>query len=174
MWERNENQVINTHQGSCGKVMFSVVCFSLSVCPEGSHVTITHDAWDLTVQRPPSCSNLFNFDLTVQEPPTLCPVYRVPLVVTSIGQDWRPVQTCSLEGPLVLTSGGNWSTYTRSASGRYASYWNAFFFSVLLTQYPVEIMKIYYCYTLTYGASLRRPRLAPLNVLHTKGPYGVK
>ena len=67
----------------------------LSVCPLWeSHVTITHDALDLTVQgvppppprRPKPC------------PPYMDPqpwplLYRAPLLVTPGGQDLRPVQT---------------------------------------------------------------------------------
>ena len=41
----------------------------------GSHVTITRDAFDLTIQAPPSTG-------------TPSPAF---LVVTSGGQDWRPV-----------------------------------------------------------------------------------
>ena len=48
---------------SCGKVMFSVVSVHLPVIPSigGSHVTITHDALNLTIQGPPYriCSHLF-------------------------------------------------------------------------------------------------------------------
>ena len=45
---------ITTHQGSCKKVMFSVMCVSQSVRIEGSpHVTITHDALEYTTKPPP-------------------------------------------------------------------------------------------------------------------------
>ena len=44
--------LITVRQQSCGKAIFSVVCVCQSVCPQGSHVTITHDALDLTVQAP--------------------------------------------------------------------------------------------------------------------------
>ena len=39
----------------CGKVMFSVMCLSFCLSTEegGSHVTITHDALNLTTQGPP-------------------------------------------------------------------------------------------------------------------------
>ena len=52
-----------------------------------------------------------------------------PLLVISRGQNWRPVQTCSLKDPppslLVLTPGG-WSTqHIWWASGWYAFCWNA-------------------------------------------------
>ena len=50
-----------------------------------SHVTITHDALDLTVQLP-------------TPPPPLYKVQSLGLPCTG-GQDWRPVQTCSLKGP---------------------------------------------------------------------------
>ena len=55
-------------------------------------------------------------------------MYRASLVVTSGGQDWRPVQTSSLEGPgpsyqclHLVPLRDVWL-----ASGRYASYWKAF------------------------------------------------
>ena len=50
------------------------------------------------------------------------------LVVISGGQDHRPVQTCSLEEHLVLTSGLLLLKHVRWASGQLASYWNAFLF----------------------------------------------
>ena len=48
------HSVITARQRRCGKVMFWVVCAYQSVCPqgEGSHLTITGDAFDLTVQPP--------------------------------------------------------------------------------------------------------------------------
>ena len=56
---------------------------------------LVHSTWDLTAQEP-----LWTWVITVQG----------PLLVTSGGQDWRPVQTCSLEdNPPVLTSDGKWS-----------------------------------------------------------------
>ena len=75
--------------------VFSRVCLSTG----GSYMTITHNAFDLTVQGilPQT------WDLTVQAPSPL---------VTSGGHQWKPVQTCSLQdppvppAPLVLTSGG--------------------------------------------------------------------
>ena len=56
--------------------VFSRVCLSVH---RGDHVTITHDAFDLTVQGPPA----------------------LPLLVTSGGQDWRSVHTCSFEDPRI-------------------------------------------------------------------------
>ena len=48
------NKVITAYQRSCGKVMFSQLCVC---CLSGdAHVTITHDALDLTVQPTPSPS----------------------------------------------------------------------------------------------------------------------
>ena len=58
--------------------MFSVVF----LCLRGSHVTITHDALDFTVQPPPR---------TGPHPLTAI------LLVTSDDQDRRSVQTCSLQ-----------------------------------------------------------------------------
>ena len=72
--------------------VFSRVC--LSVCHSlhrGSHVTITLDALDLTIQWPHGTS-----------------LYRKPLLVTSGDQYWRLVQTCSPEDPLF------WLIMTRS------------------------------------------------------------
>ena len=40
----------------------------MSVHGGGSHLTIAHDALNLTIQGPPPHSNLFNFDLSVQGP----------------------------------------------------------------------------------------------------------
>ena len=52
---QGEADIITARQQSCGKVMFTVV----SVCEQvwgmgGSHVTITHDVLDHTIQGPPS------------------------------------------------------------------------------------------------------------------------
>ena len=81
--------------------MFSVV----SDCSQGGvvHVAITQDALNLTVQGhqpPPPPPHTHTALLQPQSPPihTLwARAYpcRVSLLVTSGGQDWRPVQTCS-------------------------------------------------------------------------------
>ena len=89
----------------------SFIHFILST-RRGPHVTITHDALDFTVKRPfpllppdmgphltgppstsalakvspTSDSNLLKLDLTVQG----------PRVMTFGGEDWIPLQTCSL------------------------------------------------------------------------------
>ena len=76
-------------------------CVFLSFCQGGgSHVTITHDALDLNVQP------------IALPPPHRALALLLPLLLTSGGQDWVLVQTCSLEDftvqppPLVLKSGG--------------------------------------------------------------------
>ena len=78
----------NAHQQSCRKVMFSV----MSVCPSvhrGSHVTITHNALDLTVQDPPN-------------PGPAPPAHQTwdPLVPASGNQTWDTL-------PPLVTSGGH-------------------------------------------------------------------
>ena len=59
--------------------------FCLSTVGRG-HVIITHDSLDLIVQAPTPVSH--------------------PLLMSSADHNWRPVQTCSLEDPPALTSGG--------------------------------------------------------------------
>ena len=89
----------------------------------GSHVMITQDALDLTIKGNPAPSPLLPLPSprhgTALYRDLLCP-YSLP--VTSGGQDWRPVQTCQLEDtpPQWLLE------HIRSASGLYASHWNAF------------------------------------------------
>ena len=79
--------------------MFSVMSAHHSVIlSRGSHVTITHDASDITMQGIPNSS----------PPPDMAS--QTPLLLTSGGQDWRPVQTYSLEDiPSWLPSSGNWN-----------------------------------------------------------------
>ena len=77
------------------------------------HVTINHDALDLTVQGLPSSpSPLQTSDLGSPIHP---PAPAIPLL-TPGGHHWRPVQTCPLEDPpisLGATSGrSHWSTYS--------------------------------------------------------------
>ena len=67
-------------------------------------MTITHDALDLTVQGSPALYK-------APAPNPLCTGSQLPQLVTSGGQDWITVQTCSLENlnlqlSKVLTSGG--------------------------------------------------------------------
>ena len=77
------------------------------------HVTIAHDALDLTVNGPlwpwplpcawtPICTGT---------PDPLCIATTATLLVTSDSKDLRPVQTCSHENPtpmLVITGGQDW------------------------------------------------------------------
>ena len=78
-----------------------------------SHVTITHDTLDPAIQGPSVLVLPKTCNLTVQGP-------TGSLSVTSGGQDWKPVQTCLLQDPpLVLTSGGYWSTYGWQTDGTY-------------------------------------------------------
>ena len=60
---------ITARQQSCGKVMLSVVCVSVSVHGEG---LIKHDALNLTMQGPSqTCSNLFSCTGTTKPQPSL-------------------------------------------------------------------------------------------------------
>ena len=75
--------------------MISVM--SLSVHKE-SHVTITHDEFNLIAQGPPLSGH------GTLGPPApglghLDMKHWDPLALTSGGQDWRPVQTCLLGEP---------------------------------------------------------------------------
>ena len=95
------SSLFTSRQRSCGKVMLSVV----SVCLSG-HVTNTHDALNLTFHGP----QLWTWDFTVQGPPQYYPLDMEPHfqrlqpcppqpVLTSGGQDWRPVQLIHLRTP---------------------------------------------------------------------------
>ena len=110
--------IFTTHQRSCGKVMFSVLSVWLAGCSQGdgSHVTITHYALDLTVQY---SSPQFPFPsdmglhctgtplpghrtlLYIESPPS--PLSQVPLLVACCGHPWRPIQTCLLQDPPTST-----------------------------------------------------------------------
>ena len=95
---------VTARQTSCGKVVISV----MSVCPRGdSHVTVTHDA----------------LNLTLLEPPCLLPT--VPLWTWGL----------SIQAPLSPFPGtGSWwlVRQVRLASIWYTSYWNAFVRTVFL------------------------------------------
>ena len=73
--------------------MFSqmFVCHSVH---EGPHITITHDALDLTVQIQSSLQGTGSILRTGRW--SLPPLYRAPplVLVTSGGHDRRPDQTC--------------------------------------------------------------------------------
>ena len=95
-------------QRSCGKVIFSVV--SVLILPGGEGLFLCdHYPWCITPHHtetcPPPQSQL---PLCTGTPPDLS------LLVTSGGQDWRPVQTCSLEDPHYQCwhlAASCWSTY---------------------------------------------------------------
>ena len=85
---------------------------SLSV-QGGPHVTITHDALDLSVQRPSLTYQTWDPSQAHPSPIPQTPLQTShmgpnPKLATSGGHHWRPVQTCSFEDqpPLVLKSGG--------------------------------------------------------------------
>ena len=93
-----QTQVFTALKRSCRKVMFLVACVCLSV-HRRSHVTISHDALDLTTQGPHSPRQSQN-----------CSTW------TSQHRDPKPWLS-SYRDPLVLTYGGYWSTYGWQASG---------------------------------------------------------
>ena len=107
--------------------------FSLvTVCPWGSYVTIIHDVLELTVQHPPPPA--WTWDLR-NPSPSCCrgdETSGTPMLMTSGGHHWRPVQICSIQDPLpqhpVAVEAG-----AVSVSGWYASYWNAFLFIAKIT-----------------------------------------
>ena len=110
-----------------GVNVFTDVC--LSFCSGGSHVTITHDALDLTVHPPTDMGP----HSTGTSP-----------AVTSGGHHWRPVQTCSLQNlpPPVLTSGDYWSMYV----------WRKWAVSILVECFLVKhVFKIHTKLSTTYN-----------------------
>ena len=89
----------------------------------GSHVTITHDPFDITVQAPASGPSPGHVTLLDLGPPS-------PLLVTSGCHHWRPVEASSLRD---APPHWNWhlvaiKTCTVGTSRQYASYWNAFLY----------------------------------------------
>ena len=111
---------------SCGRVM----CSQAAVCSweVGCHVTIIHDALKITVTTLPPTRH-----------GTWVPT-RLPLLPTSGGHHWRPVQTCSLWGhtppppPVVLTPSSGLRNMYGCQAGSYTSYLNAFLFIVTCKQ----------------------------------------
>ena len=109
-----ELNIIPARQRSFGKIMFSVMSVCVSVSQEGLMWPLPMIYWASLCSSPP------------------LPQYRAlaldPLLVTSGGQDWRPVQTCSPKQtpPPGLTSGHWLLKHVQWKIGRYASYWNAF------------------------------------------------
>ena len=138
--------IITARQRSCRKVMFSLV--SVCLFTGGPHMTITHDALDLTVQGPhlldirhgpPSSPAL---DPTPRhqtlDPPSLAwppldmrcgTLWSQPLALPSACDIWwLSLETCwtsNFKTPLTGTDVW-WPKHIHLASGWYASYWNAF------------------------------------------------
>ena len=123
--------------------VFSRVC--LQFCLGGEfHVTIAHDSSDLTIQElhlsVPLCKEPPSpLQSCPSSPLQSCPSLSLQSCPSLANDIWWPTQeTCwnlfTLgPPPLVLTSAGYWSTYGRSPSGRYASYWNAFLLQLSFT-----------------------------------------
>ena len=114
------SELVTARQRSCGKVIFADTCVRNFICSTG----VSHKMWA------PGGGEAWNYyswcispHCTAPTPPPpwqgtspYCPwTYNLtvqgPLLVTSGGQYWRPVQTLFTGGafPPVLTSGGYWS-----------------------------------------------------------------
>ena len=122
--------VFTTRQRNCGKVMFSVVSVSHSVHSGGVGWGGGGEGlmWSLPMMycTSPNRDPGHGTSMYIDPPPypgTIrhgTSLYRDTMLVISGGQDWRPVQTCSLQElppPVVLTSGSYWSTYDWHAGG---------------------------------------------------------
>ena len=102
-----------------------------------SHVTITHDALDLTTQAPffrpspPPCTGTSWSCLRLY---IVTPSDPSPVPVTSDGEDVRPVQTCSCDDHLVLTSGDWILKHVQWANRWHESHCNALFFLPLTSR----------------------------------------
>ena len=90
------------------KVMFSVVSVSSQGGRTGSHVTINHDALDLTVQDPSPALALACSDIRPHCTQTHLQTWNLTVHRPHSSDIWRPFQSCSLEPLLVLTSGRKW------------------------------------------------------------------
>ena len=162
---------IIARQQSCGKVMFSVVpVWSTGAgVPCDHYLTIMHWTWPYSDPLVPASLDMRSLctrtptplmmghhctgtsDMrshctgTLKHRNALCRDPPGPPLVTCVGQDWRPVQTClpddpasdiwwprlatcSLEDP--PTSVDTWwlMKHVQLASGWYTSYWNDFLF----------------------------------------------
>ena len=108
------SSIFTASQQSCGKVMFSVVSVN---GVGGSHVTITHDALNLTIRHP--------------NPPRT----GTPLQTCST---WTSLYIPSPPYPLPkICSNLFIMKHVWLASGRLASYWNAFLFLFAKTIYTL-------------------------------------
>ena len=117
--------------------MFSFMCVCRSVCLWGSHVAIARMMhWtSLCGDTPQPLLRPFSRHGTPTPAPALSPLQTWdtlascplgPLLVTSGGHHWTPVQTCSLEDPPIGADIWWPPKHVRLASRRYTSYWNAF------------------------------------------------
>ena len=111
---------ITTRERSCGKVIFSLVSVCLSVHDGGGSHAFTHDALDLTVQ-----ASSMDMELHCTGTP-----WQWHLVAIT-GDLFKPFHFGT---PLPPGADIWWLLkQVRSASGQYASYWNAFLFFVPLS-----------------------------------------
>ena len=117
---------ITTRKRSCGKVMFS----QASVCPWGKGDYAS--SWDRSHGRGtpwPSTLGTYPWDINPGDVPP-------PLLVTSDGDHWRPVQTSSFRDLSLLPRSDIWwwplklSTH-KVSNGQYTFYWNAFLSLIL-------------------------------------------
>ena len=87
-------------------------------------MTVTLDALDLTIQS--FLSPCWTTDLGPWPGPAHRHQTQLPLLLTSGGHHWRPIQTCSFDDPCGIDIWWWPMKHVRFASGRYAFYWNAF------------------------------------------------
>ena len=99
--KQSPNIVITAHQQSCGKVMFSVISVCPSFCQWG--VPCDHYPWCIRAHHRNSLARYFTgLWISLYRPSGHgTALYRDPPahpeLMTSGGQDWRSVQTCSSE-----------------------------------------------------------------------------
>ena len=102
----------------CSNVMFSVVSIRQSFCPQGEGSPCDHYPWYIG----PHCT-----EVHLPEMGPHCTGPRSPATDIWCGNHhWRPVQTCSLHWHMVKAI----EAHIVGASGRYASYRNAFLFKL--------------------------------------------
>ena len=133
--------IFTARQRSCGKVMFSVMSICLSM--GGPHVTITHDALDLTIYEPFSVYGTSNGSL----PQPLLYIVQEPLAPAPPGMDkllqFGPHRTESNPHPPPSPTCPNLFIIKHIwlASEQLTSYWNAFLFSISRS-FPEKMAKI--------------------------------